>query len=112
MIRKVRNRITSLKISDGSWCDDEEILKDEAVAYYKSLFSLDQPAANAATYYSMFSGIGSNFLSHLDPVPSPDKIRAALMDMVPIKAPGIDGLHAEFFQRNWDIVGPSICLYP
>ncbi|KAK8609092.1 hypothetical protein V6N13_025399 [Hibiscus sabdariffa] len=81
MIRKVRNRITSLKISDGSWCDDEEILKDEAVAYYKSLFSLDQPAANAATYYSMFSGIGSNFLSHLDPVPSPDKIRAALMDM-------------------------------
>ncbi|KAK8703779.1 hypothetical protein V6N13_047425 [Hibiscus sabdariffa] len=53
MIRKVRNRITSLKISDGSWCDDEEILKDEAVAYYKSLFSLDQPAVNASTYYRL-----------------------------------------------------------
>ncbi|KAK8701867.1 hypothetical protein V6N13_020245 [Hibiscus sabdariffa] len=73
-IRKVRNRITSLKISDGSWCDDEVILKDEAVAYYKSLFSLNQLEENASTYYSMFPDIGSSSLSHLDAIPSPDEI--------------------------------------
>ncbi|KAL4383428.1 hypothetical protein GQ457_15G011540 [Hibiscus cannabinus] len=108
-LRKVRNRISSLKIRDGSWCDDEGILKDEAVAYYKSLFSLDQHEVNPSTYHNSFPDIDSNSLSHLDSVPSPAEIRAALMDMAPLKAPGIDGLHAEFYQRNWDIVGPSIC---
>ncbi|KAK8611921.1 hypothetical protein V6N13_131959 [Hibiscus sabdariffa] len=86
-LRKVRNRISSLKIGDGSWCDDEETLKDEAVAYYKSLFSLDQREVHPSTYHSSFPDIDSNSLSHLDSVPSSTEIHASLMDMAPLKAP-------------------------
>lgn len=28
--------------------------------------------------------------------------------MAPLKAPGIDGFHAKFYQAQWDIVGPSV----
>ncbi|KAL5566076.1 hypothetical protein UlMin_029240 [Ulmus minor] len=39
---------------------------------------------------------------------SSEKIKKALMDMNPTKAPGLDGLPALFFQKNWDIVGEDI----
>ena len=29
--------------------------------------------------------------------------------MKPLQAPGVDGLHAQLFQSQWKIVGPSIC---
>ncbi|KAK8697388.1 hypothetical protein V6N13_113539 [Hibiscus sabdariffa] len=81
-IRKIRNRITSLKIHDGTWCDDEKVLKDEAVNFYKSLFSLDQSSMSASHFYIMFPDIDSNSLSHLDSIPSSDEIQTTLMGFV------------------------------
>lgn len=35
------------------------------------------------------------------------EIRNTIFGMKPLKAPGTDGLHAIFYQSQWDIVGPS-----
>lgn len=32
-------------------------------------------------------------------------IRTTLFDMKPLKAPGVDGLHATSFQCYWDVMG-------
>ncbi|KAE8687020.1 hypothetical protein F3Y22_tig00111027pilonHSYRG00770 [Hibiscus syriacus] len=37
------------------------------------------------------------------------KIFEALKDMTPLKAPGHDGLHAKFFQKQWYVVSHSVC---
>ncbi|KAL4304484.1 hypothetical protein GQ457_10G003160 [Hibiscus cannabinus] len=42
---------------------------------------------------------------------SNEEIRRAFFDMAPLKAPGIDGIHAAFYQRNWQIVGDSVCRF-
>ncbi|KAK8622846.1 hypothetical protein V6N13_117745 [Hibiscus sabdariffa] len=76
---KIRNRITSLKILGGTWCDDDKVLKDEAVNFYKSLFSLDQSHVSSPCSSSMFPDIDSTSLSHLDSIPSSDEIQSALM---------------------------------
>ena len=42
------------------------------------------------------------------PIPSNEEIWGVLKSMKPYKAPGVDGLHAGFFQRFWLLVGDSV----
>lgn len=39
---------------------------------------------------------------------SDEEIRQDVFSMAPLKAPGVDGFQASFFQSHWDIVGPSV----
>lgn len=39
------------------------------------------------------------------------EIRITIFSITPLKAPGTDGLHAIFYQSQWDIVGPSFCRF-
>ncbi|KAL4284712.1 hypothetical protein GQ457_16G010240 [Hibiscus cannabinus] len=105
----IRSFTVAAKLRDGSWCDDEGALKEEVVRYYKSLFSMDVAYHGPLPNFNLFSTIDSTVLSILESVPSSEEIHEALRDMAPLKAPGLDGLHAEFFQKYWDIVGPSAC---
>lgn len=40
---------------------------------------------------------------------SKEEVQAALRQMAPLKAPGPDGLSADFFLDNWDTVGEEVC---
>ncbi|KAK8636375.1 hypothetical protein V6N13_124121 [Hibiscus sabdariffa] len=51
--RMVRNRITSLQLPDGSWCDDESVLRSEMAKFFRDLF-LDNDSNCRASY--PFSG--------------------------------------------------------
>ena len=44
----------------------------------------------------------------LDAMVTLEEIKEALWSMKPYKSPGLDGLHAGFFQRFWLIVGDSV----
>ena len=39
---------------------------------------------------------------------STEEVKTALWTMKPFKAPGLDGLHAGFFQRTWDTIGETV----
>ncbi|KAK8556080.1 hypothetical protein V6N13_070149 [Hibiscus sabdariffa] len=69
--RKVRNRITSLQLPDGSWCDDENILRSEVANFFRDLF-LDHGHASSTPF--PFSGcfpvMPQNVLDSLATAPS------------------------------------------
>ncbi|KAK8601323.1 hypothetical protein V6N12_051160 [Hibiscus sabdariffa] len=106
ILNKCANRITSLKIKSGSWCDDEDILHEEASEFFQQLFELD--THNKFPLSGLFSIIPSVEMLHLEFIPDASEIRDTLFAMAPLKSPDPDGLHAQFFQTNWDIVGGSI----
>lgn len=39
------------------------------------------------------------------------KIKNSIFSMKPLKAPGVDGLYAIFYQSQWSIVDPSFCCF-
>ncbi|KAL4309737.1 hypothetical protein GQ457_01G012650 [Hibiscus cannabinus] len=47
-INQCINRISSLQLNTGEWCDDDAILHDEAVAYFRTLFSIDSVVQDPA----------------------------------------------------------------
>ena len=55
--------------------------------------------------------LSSLFLEHtqtLSTIPLPDEIYKALRHLPSLKAPGLDGFHALFFQTNWHVLGQSV----
>ncbi|KAK8639519.1 hypothetical protein V6N13_137894 [Hibiscus sabdariffa] len=92
LCRKQRNKITALKISDGSWCDDDDTLMSEAVGFFKTLFEDNGSPEDVFPIRNSFPQLSSDALRCLDSVPSGDEIHGALMEMAPLKSPGWDGL--------------------
>ncbi|KAL4273826.1 hypothetical protein GQ457_13G020550 [Hibiscus cannabinus] len=107
--RKIRNRIDSLQLPDGSWCDDEHVLRTQAASFFRSLYSAPEVSSGSYPYSGCFPSMPRHQMDSLASVPSPQEVRDALCSMAPLKAPGPDGLHAEFFQKHWNIVGNDIC---
>ncbi|KAK8612933.1 hypothetical protein V6N13_104258 [Hibiscus sabdariffa] len=57
----------------------------------------------------LFSLLEVASFTTLSSMPTKLEIRDALFSMAPLKALGIDGLHAHFYQHQWEFVGASLC---
>ncbi|KAK8622067.1 hypothetical protein V6N13_097694 [Hibiscus sabdariffa] len=86
-IRKQRNKISSLRVYNDDWCDDERILKSEAVKFYRSLFSVDMHPQGKFPVTGCFPSVPPNLMHSLEIIPSHEEINAVLLDMAPLKAP-------------------------
>lgn len=55
-----------------------------------------------------FPNVGDAIIATIGRRLDSKEVHDALFGMAPLKAPGIDGLHAQFFQTQWNIVGESL----
>lgn len=107
--RRRRNKIQALKLSDGEWCYDEDKVNSEVVGFLKkNLYTdFDLPLE----MYSVKDGFPVLELSLQDSLSRQvtiQEVHEALFEMAPLKAPGVDGLHAQFYQSQWDMIGDSL----
>ncbi|KAL5760027.1 hypothetical protein ACOSQ2_018865 [Xanthoceras sorbifolium] len=104
-VRQVRNLINGLFDSGGVWSTDPVRMDQIISHYFDTIFTSMNPTQSQldVVLSVVESKIDSSMNSALDALFSPDEIKAALFQMFPTKALGIDGFLL-FFIKNTRIV--------
>ncbi|KAA3457895.1 reverse transcriptase [Gossypium australe] len=109
--RKKANFISKLVSEDGSEITDEIGLQEAMKSYFENLFA----TGGVVDPKKVLEGIDRCITQEInDELNSPFKeaeVYAALKGMAPLKAPGLDGFPALFFQKFWHIVGKEVLEY-
>ncbi|XP_039002736.1 uncharacterized protein LOC120129249 [Hibiscus syriacus] len=109
MMRRRRNHMGALKDMNGNWVSEQATLCSMAVNFYKDLFTSTNEVDYGYPFQGCFPVLSNSELNGLIRPLLNEEIREVLFSMSPLKDSGVDGLHAIFFQRNWDTVSTSVC---
>ena len=113
--RKAQNWIGRLKSLQGIWLSDTKSIMREACSFYVNLFATSVQERRFITSEAnrILPDISIPVLSvsHKDFLNRPfslAEIKDAVFQMRSDSAPGLDGFHARFFQKNWEVVQRDI----
>ncbi|KAL5823689.1 hypothetical protein ACOSQ4_021589 [Xanthoceras sorbifolium] len=99
-----------LQDSDGTWQEGKQAVERIVVDYFEQIVSSSRPSLDdlEAVMGVVGQQLSASSCHLLDRPYSEDKVRIALFDMAPSKAPGLDGFNAGFYQKFWPIVGKRV----
>lgn len=109
--KKCNNMITTLIRADGSEVVKEIEMRNLATNFFETLFTSQGVGDTAQILKEVKPIIIVDQNKKLLGKFTGEEIYAALKDMEPTKAPGMDGFPAMFFQKFWNIVGESVTAY-
>jgi hypothetical protein len=99
--RARKNKIKRLKDSEGVWQDSPTDMERMATSYFQELFTRD-PSLNSDDLIAMIPEKVTEAMNmDLCKDFTEEEISDALFQIGPLKAPGVDGFPARFYQRNW-----------
>ncbi|KAA3468179.1 reverse transcriptase [Gossypium australe] len=106
--RRRVNSITQLVTDDGKEVVEEIELQEAAKSYFEKLFSSEGMTDPKKILEEVESSITPEMNEVLNSPYTTEEILRALKGMGPLKAPGLDGFPALFFQKHWHIVGKEV----
>lgn len=107
VVRRKRNKIHGLHISSGAWCTGQDVLKEEAVKYYKDLFGTRDIVCEDLYGVPSIVLNGEEKASLIKTVIK-DEAYKALISMKSYQAPGSDGFQPILFKMFWKEVGDDV----
>lgn len=106
--RRRGNQVKTLKLGDDMWTYDERKIKGAIVNFFRQLYPNQGNSFGSYPIQNGFPTIDNKILQALGSRVSSQEVRASLFEMPPLKAPRIDGLHAQFYQTQQDVIGNSL----
>ena len=109
--RRRYNRVDAIKDDSGEWIFDEEKIKQEAVSFFRVLFSLENSYRYSLSTSTRFPTISENDIINLGQPVQLEEIEQVVRSMGSLKAPGPDGLNVLFFKTQWSHVKDSVLKF-
>ena len=112
--RRARSKILHLKLENGEFTEDSEVIENTLVTHFKEQFT-DLESRSLHEISKELQSLPIPQIDHhqqqlLDMPVTNEEIERAIFQMGPHKAPGPNGIPAFFFQEFWDIVKQDILL--
>ena len=94
----------------GEWVEDEDQVMDIILSGYKELYQTQHLTSISTADFEIewVVALSEEDSRKLSVMPLNTEILKALSSLKPCKAPGVDGLHARFFQHFWHILESSV----
>lgn len=108
-VRRRRNRVHTLKNEDGEWIEGDKEVGQLVNSMFTKLFSEEKNDRSWIHTEHTWPEIEQDVWSRANAPVSHDEIKEAMYSIGGLKAPGIDGFPAIFYQKNWDQVGNGVC---
>lgn len=111
LVRRNRNKIRCIKKTLEEWISNEEQIKNLIQNNFLTIFTtgLIQGLRTSEVAQFLCTFLSEEEKAKLIEDVTYDEIKARLWSLKAFKAPGVDGLHAGFFQIFWHEVSESIC---
>ncbi|KAL6202861.1 hypothetical protein ACLB2K_026565 [Fragaria x ananassa] len=108
IIRRRRNKIDGLFDKNGVWTEDVCDMRKIDVEFFKDLFDAEPIQDLRIIIPSLFPVTSASEIADMSRLVSELDAHDALFRIGQLKAPGVDGFPALFFQNHWDLCAPEI----
>lgn len=109
--RRRTNIFVKIQDENQNWVEGETRIAEVAINYFTDLFTSSGPPVEDEISLLVTSRVPEERQTYLMLDYSEEEIRRALKEMNPYRAPGPDGLTAQFYQKFWEQVSPTIVDY-
>ncbi|GMI95677.1 hypothetical protein HRI_003237000 [Hibiscus trionum] len=106
--RKRKNVIRSLIANDGSTVSDDVEMENLATEHFKGVFTASIVSDQDFVIDKVSPTISASMNSALTMAYSREEIYSVVKDMAPLKAFGLDGYPALFYQKCWSVIGTEV----
>ena len=108
--RGKKSEILGLEDKEGHWREDIKEIKKVVYNYFSEIFSSSNPQlSDIDKVLNCIDGrITGSMREYLLSPYSVEEVKRAIFNWGSTKAPGPDGFHAIFFQKNWSVLGHEI----
>lgn len=100
-----------LEDGSGRWVSQPAEMLQVASKHFSDLFTASEAEGDNRLLGLVEQQISNSMNAELIRPFTEDEIGQVVKSMAPLKAPGIDGFPALFYQRFWHIVGANISTY-
>lgn len=85
---------------DTNWCFEEDVLKQHVRDFFSKLYTMDYQVSGELSSLYNFPTLLDDELQNLFCMVTGEEVRKAVFSMAPLKAPRVEGFHANFFQTQ------------
>ena len=107
--RRSKKRIQKIIAENGSLWESPEDIQEAFVHYFSELFTVGPSGNMERCFQSLQVRVSEEMNGELLKTFTKEEVEKALKQMAPLKAPGADGLPADFFQSHWDLLREEVC---